>query len=558
MSEETWQTARLIPTSGINGADEAERRATSALLAVASVVREFGTALVKPLGAPVSAVETFIEVPFMLEDRRVYPDGLLRTRRGNRTWTALVEVKTGASQLQRQQVEDYLDVAREQGFDAVLTVSNEIPHAPGVHPTLVDKRRLKKVALHHYSWSEILTLAVQHRVYRGVSDPEQAWILGELIRYLEHPKSGALDFSDMGEAWPAVRDAVGIGTLRPNDKGLTEVVLRWEQLLQFCALHMGRELGAEVQVVLSRKEQAEPNLRLFAQVEQMVDLGRLTGSIRVPQAIGDLTIVADLRAGRIHVSVDVDAPAEGRQATRVGWLLRQLKEAPAQLRVDSWSHMSRQSMSELLSTVRESPERLFEDPKKNLRLFRVTATSTLGTKRGAGRGGFIDSVISALEGFYEAVVQDLRPWVAKAPQLPSSGRTAAETVGIDVSPPPLDLEEPVGDDEPLRGESVDLPPSEPEDFDVEVDSIVNDGRTGGFPDGPVVGDAADEDDLLSWDSVAEKDQAAASPAVAEVGRSADAPSEQGSEPPIRDGSTNVESRAQVDEGEPPPTGLPIV
>jgi hypothetical protein len=42
MSEETWHQARLIPTSGISGAEEQERRATSALLAVMSAVREFG------------------------------------------------------------------------------------------------------------------------------------------------------------------------------------------------------------------------------------------------------------------------------------------------------------------------------------------------------------------------------------------------------------------------------------------------------------------------------------------------------------------------------------
>jgi len=49
--EETWQVARLIPTSGINGAEEQERRATSALLAVMSAVREFGRALTVPLGS---------------------------------------------------------------------------------------------------------------------------------------------------------------------------------------------------------------------------------------------------------------------------------------------------------------------------------------------------------------------------------------------------------------------------------------------------------------------------------------------------------------------------
>ncbi len=509
MGDETWQVARLIPTSGINGSDEAERRATSALLSVASIVREFGTALVKPLGAPSSVLETFIEVPFMVDERRVYPDGLIRAKRGSKSWTALVEVKTGKANLERAQLEAYLDVARQEGFDAVLTISNEIPHAPGVHPTLVDKRRLKKVALYHYSWAEILTLAVQQRVYRGVSDVEQAWILGELIRYLEHPKSGALDFTDMGDAWTTVRDSVLAGTLRPSDKGLAEVVLRWEQLLQFTALRMGRELGADVQVVLARKEQADPNLRIAAQAAELVERGRLTGAVRVPQAINDMSVVADLRAGRIHVSVDVDAPSEGRQVTKVNWLTRQMKDAPEQLRVDSWSQMSRHSMSALLGNVRSNPECLVEDAKKNVRTFRVTATSALGHKRGGGRGGFIDSVLSSVAGFYEAVVQDLRPWVAKAPQLPPGGRSAAEAAGIDVTPPPFDLSEATSEStdpelttypgmEPHQEEEAAAAAGAESDAhsDVDLDEAPS----------PYEGD----DELLEWGSVAQRDEVEAS------------------------------------------------
>ncbi|MEV1057391.1 hypothetical protein AB0I92_09070 [Micromonospora chalcea] len=67
MSEETWLAARLIPTSGINGAEEQERRATSALLAVMSSVREFGRVLTQSVGAPAGVVQTFIEVPFNSE-----------------------------------------------------------------------------------------------------------------------------------------------------------------------------------------------------------------------------------------------------------------------------------------------------------------------------------------------------------------------------------------------------------------------------------------------------------------------------------------------------------
>jgi hypothetical protein len=93
--EESWHEARLIPTSGISGAEEQERRATSALLAVLTAVREFGRAITQPLGAPAGNVQAFIEVPFMLGEKRVFPDGLIRVMRGQKSWTALVEVKTG-------------------------------------------------------------------------------------------------------------------------------------------------------------------------------------------------------------------------------------------------------------------------------------------------------------------------------------------------------------------------------------------------------------------------------------------------------------------------------
>jgi hypothetical protein len=43
--EETWQRARLIPTTGIGGQDEQEQRATSSLLAVIGAVPQFGRAI---------------------------------------------------------------------------------------------------------------------------------------------------------------------------------------------------------------------------------------------------------------------------------------------------------------------------------------------------------------------------------------------------------------------------------------------------------------------------------------------------------------------------------
>src|SRR5688572_22970119 len=62
LGEANWHAARLIPTSGISGAEEQERRATSATLAVLAPVKEFGKAITSQLGAPAGTVETYVEV----------------------------------------------------------------------------------------------------------------------------------------------------------------------------------------------------------------------------------------------------------------------------------------------------------------------------------------------------------------------------------------------------------------------------------------------------------------------------------------------------------------
>lgn len=47
----------------------------------------------------------------------------------------------------------------------------------------------------------------------------------------------------------------------------------------------------------------------------------------------------------------------------------------------------------------------------------TSVNSTLGTKRGRGRGSFIDSVLSAVDGFYGDVVGVLRAWSAAPPKM---------------------------------------------------------------------------------------------------------------------------------------------
>ncbi len=314
--DEKWPVARLIPITSASGVEAQERNAASALLAVAANVKEFGRALVRPLGAPAGTIQTFVETPFELEGKRVRPDGLITVSRGGKTWVALVETKVGASALEGNQMNAYLDVCRDRGFDAVLSISNHYVTASTGYPIDIDKRRLRKVKLIHRSWVDVLTDAVVQKEHRGVSDPDQAYILGELIRYLSDPRSGVVTFNNMGGGWTKVKDGARAQTLRKTDPEVRDVAARWDDLLRYLCLHLTMELGRDVKPLVTRAE-ATPIARLHALKESLANRGVLQGTLVIPDVAGAINVTADLRARQITFGTEVEAPREGRSRGRV-------------------------------------------------------------------------------------------------------------------------------------------------------------------------------------------------------------------------------------------------
>ena len=375
----SWERARLFPISGIGGADEQERRATSALLAVVESVREFGRAVTMPLGAPAGRLSAFIEVQFKEGDRRLRPDGAIRVEYGRRTWTALVEVKTGRNELVPDQVESYLELARRHRFDVLLTISNQLVAAPGEHPVKVPGTRAQLSRWHHVSWSQIRTEALMEQANRSVSDPDQAWILAEFIRYLEHPRSGALDFDDMGPSWVHVRERARTATLHPQDKGVADVTGRFGRLVSFAAMRLSRELGVPVRPVLApaqfvtRPSICRPRsttLPLRGWFTARCGCRPPSHRSRSPPICGP---------GLVRCAVTVTAPREGRPTTRVNWLVRQLKNGPGQLCIEAssaWQHGK--GPARTLDQAREDPKTLIGDPAHELRAFTLSLTSNAG------------------------------------------------------------------------------------------------------------------------------------------------------------------------------------
>lgn len=434
-AEKSWQVARLIPAIGIRGQEEQEQRGTSCLLAVMRAVPEFGRSLVSALGAPRGRISTYSEVRFPdVEGAVSIPDGAIVVEWGKTSWRALVEVKTGTAELDDEQVSRYVDLAREHGFNAMVTISNQITASPAESPVKVSKGKLHKVDLRHLSWWHIITEAVLQHRHRGVSDPDQAFILGELIAYLDDERSGASGFQDMGQQWVSVREAAHAETLRAADPDARAVATRWEQFVDYLCLGLGQDLGREVEPVRGRKQTEE---RLSELVQGLATSGRLTGSFRVPGAIAPVAIEADLRSRRVTTSVDIAAPAEGGARGRMGWMLRQLTEAPPDLRVEVRFARTKETTACLLSKARQEPKTLLSptDPKREPRSFQLALSRPMGKKRGRIRGSFVGDTKQQAIDFYREVVQDLKPWHPRPPKLPDEPEQVAETP--EPEPPPF-------------------------------------------------------------------------------------------------------------------------
>ena len=382
-----------------------------------SVVDEFGRALLRPLGAPAGKIETFVEVPFKLEGgKAIRPDGLIGVTRAGKTWWCLVECKVADQDLSAEQMELYLDLARANSLDAVVSISNHYTTKSSEYPIALDRKKVRRTAIHHWSWVRVLTEAEVQRQYRGVKDPDQAYILGELIRYLSDPRSGVVEFNDMGPSWTAVRDGARTHTLRKTDPHVAAVASRWDELIQYLVLHLTRDLGRDVRQLLARQENTA-SARHQALRDALASRRQLYAELQIPNTAGALEILADLTARQITVATELEAPKDGRSRGRVGWLLRQMAKAPPDVTVEARVSRLSATLAGGLAMLREDASPLIPDATREIRAFRVSLTRDLGVNRMAGRGGFIDSVVDAVTSYYRDVLQNLAAWRARPPKL---------------------------------------------------------------------------------------------------------------------------------------------
>ncbi len=442
------ERARLFP---VLAETSKEGRATSIFLACLASVKEYADLLLTSLGRRVGSrakVECFTEVTFKSEggDAARRPDGLIVVRIGSRAWTALVETKIGNAVLDGEQVEAYLKLAKQNGVDAVVTVSNQFATQPSHHPVEVPAKTLGKVGLYHWSWMYLLTQADLLLTTYGVEDEDQRIILNEFRRFLTHASTGVSGFTAMPAAWSELVQVAGSGAkIQARSDLLEEVVSAWHQEMRDLALILSRQLGVAATVKLPRALTADPAARHKADKAELAENFALSAQISVPGAAAPLEVQVDLKAKSLCVSMRLRAPDDRKSSkARVNWLLRQLPEVTGDdyfLRLH-WPGRGA-CTQETLACLREEPDRAQRERSSQApHSLEVCLIRQIGGRFGQ-RKNFIVDLEATVPDFYEAVGQNLKAWQAPAPKV-REGRSEPE----DVSPDALaELSDPPSGDE---------------------------------------------------------------------------------------------------------------
>ncbi|GAB3008532.1 TerD family protein [Streptomyces pseudoechinosporeus] len=411
---DAWRTARLFPASSLKSDHEREVRATSILLSVMAQVPEFGRRLTAAFGAPAGRMETFTEVSLPHGDTPKRPDGVLRVERAGKLWTALVEAKTNGNPLKGEQVQDYMDIAAKRGYEAVITLSNDVAlEGSPLVSVKIDGRRKNKVALWHLSWAEVTYQAQMLIRHEGVGNAAHAWVLQELLHYLQHENSGCHGFQNMGPAWVPVRNGIDAETLCQGDERAVEVVESWERLIRQVCLRLGGEAGVKVLPVQRTKRGSDPQSRRAALADGLCEDGRLHAEIRMDSTVGILAITADLRTSKLRTSIDIPAPEQGYPLSWAKRLVRQLGEAPADLHVETLVASQGSGPRGTLEKLRPEPGDLLPKDGSPITGFRLSLLKGMGSTRGNAESGFIRSVDDAVDRFHSSVIAHLEPRPAR-------------------------------------------------------------------------------------------------------------------------------------------------
>lgn len=380
-------------------------------------------------------IDTYTEVVFnkTIAGAKHRPDGLIVVNTGKSTWTALVEAKVGTAELTNAQIEAYLAIAKANGIDAVITVSNQFTPLPTHHPLNVSAALTRKVALFHWSWGYVITQAQLLRELGEVEDREQLILLAELQRFLLHPSSGVKEFDQMPPAWSDLSASIAAGgTANAKNPLSQDVVGSWHQALDRLTSVLSRQIGNHVKLVMNKADATDPAQRQKTALAELASSSCLRSELLIPDAAAPVQICSDFGKRALSFQMRLKAPADRKSTkARLSWLLRQLADTEsADLHVRLlWPGRSPPTQYPLQILLADPEIAAADRPGMAVHSFEILLVRDLGAKFGQ-RKIIISELLNSASAFHDRVGARLAAWQARPPKI-SEGKLEPASVSTE-------------------------------------------------------------------------------------------------------------------------------
>jgi len=413
--------ARLITTYKAGD----EMALTSIFLSALKLIKEFRKDFfseVRLSGA--SKIYIYTEVTFpKFEDSRI--DGLILVVAGDQIKdAAIIEVKNKNNELQIEQIEKYLQIAKQLKIPKLITISNQFVSMPTQSPLPI--KATKGINLYHFSWSYILTMAhiLLYDNDKNIEDEDQVEIMKEIVTYFENPVSGVCGFTHMKPGWKELVERINAGTrLKLNDACVLDTVSSWQQEERDMALILSRKLGVLVQTGES-KYRNNLKLRIDYDSKTLINEKQLTSVLRVKGAVSDIIVRALFEKRIVEMVVKINVPLDKGIKGQIGWFKKQIDlcgkkepeifnliqdELKIGINIKRAKGCERIALPKLLDIYDEIKN-------KEINEFHIIQVKDFG-KSFSSRQKFVEEIEVMLVNFYKSIIQHLHNWEQPAPAL---------------------------------------------------------------------------------------------------------------------------------------------
>ena len=419
------QPARLIPT--LKTGDE--MALTSIFLSTIKLVKEYRDVFFKEIKFPKGGkLYYFTEVSFPeIHNSRI--DGLILViKKGVISDAVFFEMKNKNNNLDKNQIEAYLNISKQIGVTKLITVSNEFVSEPTQSPVKV--KPPKSISLYHFSWTYLITqgrlLLFQND--ENIEDQDQVEIMRESLFYLENPISGVSGYTQMKAGWKELADNIRVQKpLSISDEYIEDAILSWYEEEKDMALLLSRKLGVEVKTSKKNKDSLKNDIK------KIVKENYVNGGLLIKNAVSDVKITAEFERRTVQMAIKITPPLDKGTKARITWLGKQLEnckkkgeEAFIGLQDNIWVEADVKFAKDNLKIKLTELGSLFDlAAGREIQGFHIVLHK--GFSAGfASNKKFIVLIEQMILDYYEGIIQYMTNWKRPAPKLDHSSNISED------------------------------------------------------------------------------------------------------------------------------------